>query len=57
MNTTADFTDPRTKTAAHPSASLEPVFHRILAPTDFSHRSEVAVAYAVELARKMHGHN
>jgi nucleotide-binding universal stress UspA family protein len=43
------------ETAAHPSAPLEPAFRRILAPTDFSHRSEIAVAYAVEIARKMHG--
>jgi universal stress protein A len=55
MNKTADFTDSQTEIAAHRSAALEPVFHRILAPTDFSHRSEIAVAYAVELARKMHG--
>jgi universal stress protein A len=55
MNETADFTDCRTKIAAHPITHLEPVFRRILAPTDFSHRSEDAVAYAVELARKMHG--
>ncbi len=55
MNESADFTDSGTETATHPIAHLEPVFRRILAPTDFSHRSEVAVAYAVELARKMHG--
>jgi universal stress protein A len=54
MNKTADFTDSRMETGAHPIAPLEPVFRRILAPTDFSHRSEIAVAYAVELARKMH---
>jgi len=55
MNESGDFTHSRTETAADPIANLEPVFRRILAPTDFSHRSEVAVAYALELARKMHG--
>jgi nucleotide-binding universal stress UspA family protein len=51
MKETADFTDSQKETAAH----LEPLFRRILVPTDFSHRSEIAVGYAVELARKMHG--
>ena len=55
MNKTADFTDFRTETAAHPIAALKPIFQNILAPTDFSRRSDIAVAYAVELARKMHG--
>lgn len=55
MNEATDFTDSRPETAADPFAHLEPVFRRILVPTDFSHRSEVAVAYAVELARKMRG--
>jgi universal stress protein A len=55
MKETTDFTDSRAETTARRIAHLEPVFRRILAPTDFSHRSEVAVAYAVELARKMHG--
>jgi len=52
MNKTADFTDFRTE--SHLIAPLEPIFRRILALTDFSHRSEAAVAYAVEIARKMH---
>ena len=30
------------------------LFSRILAPTDFSHQSEIAVDYAIELARPMH---
>ena len=32
----------------------QPIFTRILAPTDFSTRSQAAVGYAVELARSMH---
>jgi universal stress protein A len=32
----------------------QPVFTRILALTDFSHRSQAAVEYAVQLARSMH---
>lgn len=55
MKETTQLIDSRTETAAHPQTPLEPLFWRILAPTDFSHRSEIAVAYAVELARKMHG--
>ena len=34
-------------------AHMMPVFRRILVPTDFSLRSEAAIDYAVELARKM----
>jgi universal stress protein A len=55
MKETADFTGSQTETTVHPFADLQPLFRRILVPTDFSHRSEVAVGYAVELARKMHG--
>jgi universal stress protein A len=55
MKETADFTDTQRGTAVQPSAQPQPLFRRILVPTDFSHRSEVAVGYAVELARKMHG--
>jgi nucleotide-binding universal stress UspA family protein len=55
MNETADLTDSQTATAARAVADLQPLFHRILVPTDFSQRSEVAVDYAIELARKMHG--
>ena len=32
----------------------KPVFNRILALTDFSHRSQASVEYAVQLARSMH---
>jgi nucleotide-binding universal stress UspA family protein len=32
----------------------QPVFTRILALTDFSHRSQAAVEYAIEVARSMH---
>jgi universal stress protein A len=32
----------------------QPVFTRILALTDFSHRSQTAVEYAIEVARSMH---
>lgn len=46
--------DTKTETAARPIALGQPVFSHILAPTDFSHRSEVAVSYAVQLARRMH---
>jgi universal stress protein A len=36
------------------AAAHMPVFRHILVPTDFSWRSEVAIDYAVEIARKMH---
>jgi hypothetical protein len=32
----------------------QPIFTRILALTDFSHRSQAAVEYAIEVARSMH---
>jgi universal stress protein A len=35
-------------------AHMMPVFRHILVPTDFSWRSQLAIDYAVELARKMH---
>jgi nucleotide-binding universal stress UspA family protein len=40
--------------AEQATAPSEPVFTRILVPTDFSHRSEAAIEYAVEMARSMH---
>jgi nucleotide-binding universal stress UspA family protein len=36
--------------------SPPPVFTRILVPTDFSHRSETAIGYAVEIASSMNAH-
>jgi universal stress protein A len=45
----------QTETAAQPATHAQGVFRRILAPTDFSHRSEAALDYAVRLARLMHG--
>ena len=43
-----------TVTTEQGAAHIVPVFRRILVPTDFSPRSEAAIEYAVELARKMH---
>ena len=43
-----------TVTTEQAAAHMMPVFRRILVPTDFSPRSEAAIDYAVELARKMH---
>ena len=51
MKDTVDLPDTQIETA---TAQEQPVFSRILAPTDFSRRSEAAVDYAVELARRMH---
>jgi len=56
MKETVDLPDTQTETASQPTAQAQPVFSRILVPTDFSHRSEAAVDYAVELARRMHAH-
>lgn len=53
MKETADFPDRRTETEAQPTARALHLIRRILAPTDFSHRSEIAIDYAVELARRM----
>jgi len=39
-------------TAAVPKDLAQPVFSHILVPTDFSHRSEVAVSYALQLAKQ-----
>jgi universal stress protein A len=54
MKETANLPNTQTESVTWTKADAQPVFSRILAPTDFSHRSEVAVEYAVELARKMH---
>jgi nucleotide-binding universal stress UspA family protein len=45
----------QTETAPQCTAPAIPLFSRILAPTDFSLRSEAALDYAVKLARRMHG--
>jgi nucleotide-binding universal stress UspA family protein len=44
----------RMATAA-PRDLAQPVFRHILVPTDFSHRSEAAVSYALQLAKHAHG--
>jgi nucleotide-binding universal stress UspA family protein len=41
--------------AAAPRDLAQPVFRHILVPTDFSHRSEAAVSYALQLAKQAHG--
>ena len=46
--------DSRMATAAVPKDLAQPVFSHILVPTDFSHRSEAAVSYAVQLAKQTH---
>ncbi len=51
MKETVDLPDSQIETA---TAQEQPVFSRILVPTDFSRRSEAAVDYAIELARRMH---
>ncbi len=40
---------------AAPRDLAQPVFRHILVPTDFSHRSEVAVSYALQLAKQADG--
>ncbi len=42
------------KSAAEAPDRVQPLFTRLLVPTDFSERSEAAVKYAVEIARRMH---
>jgi hypothetical protein len=54
MKENADLPQTQTETAAQPTAPAQSLFRRILAPTDFSHESEIAVDYAVEIARPMH---
>ena len=46
--------DSRMATAAVPKDPVQPVFRHILVPTDFSHRSEAAVSYALQLAKQTH---
>jgi hypothetical protein len=46
--------DPQIATAAVPKDLAQPVFSRILVPTDFSHSSEAAVSYALQLAKQTH---
>jgi universal stress protein A len=55
MKKIADFSANHTETASQHIAPAQPLFSRILAPTDFSHRSQAALDYAVKLARRMHG--
>jgi nucleotide-binding universal stress UspA family protein len=43
------------KATAVPRDLAPPVFRHILVPTDFSHRSEAAVSYALQLAKQAHG--
>ena len=55
MKETVHLSKKKTETASPHNAPVQPLFGRILAPTDFSHRSEAALDYAVKLARRMHG--
>ncbi len=54
MKETANLPETQTETAAQPTAPAQSLFSRILAPTDYSNRSETAVNYAIELGRQMH---
>jgi nucleotide-binding universal stress UspA family protein len=47
--------DPLMETAAMPKDLAQPLFRHILVPTDFSHRSDAAVSYALQLAKQTHG--
>jgi universal stress protein A len=55
MKETAHLSEEHTETASPHNAPAQRLFSRILAPTDFSHRSQAALDYAVKLARRMHG--
>jgi universal stress protein A len=55
MKQTANLSENQTETAPQCIAPALPLFSRILAPTDFSFRSEAALDYAVKFARRMHG--
>jgi nucleotide-binding universal stress UspA family protein len=55
MEETAHLTENQIETAARRATEAQGVFRRILVPTDFSHRSQVALDYAVQLARLMQG--
>ena len=46
--------DPRIATSAVPKDLARPVFSHILVPSDFSHRSQAAVSYALQLAKQAH---
>ena len=54
MKETANLPETQTETAAQSTAPAQSLFSRILAPTDFSNKSEIAVDYAIELGRQMH---
>ena len=45
MKETANLPDTQIGTVARAAAHPQPLFSRILAPTDFSHRSKAAVDY------------
>jgi nucleotide-binding universal stress UspA family protein len=55
MKETANLPENQTETASQRTTEAQGVFRRILAPTDFTHRSEAALDYAVQLARLMQG--
>ena len=54
MKETANLPETQTETAAQSTAPAQSLFSRILVPTDFSNKSEIAVDYAIELGRQMH---
>jgi len=55
MKESANRPEDQTAMSVRRAAYAQPLFRRILAPTDFSHRSEAALDYAVNLARRTHG--
>jgi universal stress protein A len=55
MKEFVNLSENNTETPSQHIAPAQPLFSRILAPTDFSHRSQGALDYAVKLARRMHG--
>jgi nucleotide-binding universal stress UspA family protein len=55
MKEIANLSENNIENAPQHIAPAQPLFSRILAPTDFSLRSQAALDYAVKLARRMHG--
>jgi nucleotide-binding universal stress UspA family protein len=53
MNEVATASGSQRQKAEPATAPSQPVFTRLLVPTDFSDRSEAAIEYAVEIARMM----
>jgi len=51
MEEIADLSENHTETASQHIAPAQPLFSRILAPTDFSHRSQAALDYAERQTR------